>query len=130
MAKTRADLLIELNANLEKKNEELLNEVRKLKSDATMYKGSKGKLDHFNEIQDENTNLKIQVAGLTKQNEIQSKQIDILLKGINETNEAINKYFANLGYTLQLARENYDRTFESIRFELNQLTQQQEKENK
>lgn len=125
--KTKAELLSEINSELEKKNENLLAEIRQLKSNATRFEAMKNKLEKFDEIQIENANLKTEMTALNKQIEIQSKQIDILLNGVNQANTAVNKYFDNLSYMLQLAKENYDKTFGSIQTELNKIFQNEEK---
>lgn len=121
--KTKAELLSEINADLEKKNESLLSEVRGLKSNMTRYEAMKDKLENFSEVQSENANLKAQILNLNKQIEIQSKQIDVLLNGLNQANNAVSRYFDNLSYMMQLAKENYDKTFGSIQAELNKIIQ-------
>lgn len=128
--KTKAELLSELNTELEKKNESLLAEIRQLKSSMTRYEAMKERIDNFDKVQSENVNLKSQITNLNKQIEIQSKQIDVLLNGVNQTNNAVNKYFDNLLYMFQLAKENYDRTFGSIQIELDKIIQNEEENNK
>lgn len=127
--KSRADLLQEVNNELERKNENLLAEIRQAKSAMTRYDGMQERLDSIEKIERENLNLKAQITSLNKQIEIQNKQIDVLLNGLNQANNAVSRYFDNLSYTMQLAKENYDKTFGSIQADLNKIIQDEEENN-
>ena len=48
--KTKADLLAEINSDLEKKNADLLDELRGLKSDKVRLEAAQVRLDKFDEI--------------------------------------------------------------------------------
>ena len=119
--KTKADLLSEINSDLEKRNKELLDELRNLKSNATMLEAAKVKLDKFNELQEENKNFKDLIANLQKQNQIQARQIEVLIQGLNGVNESVSKHFDYLKYSINLARQDYEKAFTIIQSELNRI---------
>lgn len=127
--KTKAELLSELNRELEKKNADLLDELRGLKSDKIRLEAAQVRLDKFDELQNENVNLKAQIKSLSEQNRIQAKQIEVLINGLNRVNESVGKHFEFLNYSIKLSKQDYDKIFESIQIGLNQI-QEENKEAK
>ena len=127
--KTKADLLAKINSDLEKKNADLLDELRVLKSDKIRLEAAQVKLDKFDELQNDNVNLKAQIKSLNEQNQVQARQIEVLINGLNRVNESIGKHFEFLNYSIKLAKQDYDKIFESIQIGLNQI-QEEQKETK
>ena len=121
MAKTKADLLEELNKDLEARNEKLVSEIRQVKSEMAQFESIRKELENVEKIKAENTSLKKEVETLESEKKYQEDQIKVLLNGLNESNMAINKLFDNLGYMLKLAQENYDKIFSNIQYELNNI---------
>ncbi len=121
MAKTKADLLEELNEDLEAKNEKLVGEIRQVKSEMAQFESIRKELENVENIKAENTSLKKEIEVLESEKKYQEEQIKVLLNGLNESNVAINKLFGNLDYTLKLAQENYDKIFGNIQNELNNI---------
>ena len=127
--KTKLQLLEELNGELEKKNADLLDELRGLKSDKVRLEAAQVRLDKFDELQNENVNLKTQIKNLNEQNQVQARQIEVLINGLNRVNESVGKHFEFLNYSIKLAKQDYDKVFESIQIGLNQI-QEENKEAK
>ena len=126
--KTKAELLAELNEELENKikllkeeNAKLTNEIRVAKSNVSRVEANTYKLDTFDKLVEERDELAKQVANQSNQLNIQDKQIEILLNGLNSVNNAIGRFFENTNYVLALAKDNYDNVFGTIQNQLNNL---------
>lgn len=121
MAKTKADLLEELNKDLEARNEKLVSEIRQVKSEMAQFESIRKELENVEKIKLENTTLKKEIETLESEKKYQEEQIKVLLNGLNGSNMAINKLFDNLDYMLKLAQENYDKIFGNIQYELDNI---------
>ena len=132
--KTKVDLLTELNEKLEnenqelqKRNDELVNEIRQAKSENANYKGIEEKIKNLESIEKQNVELQKQVQELNLQRIYQSEQNDALVNGLNNINEAIDKTFANLLFSIKLMQENYDIIFNQIKQDLGMVDKKYEK---
>ena len=124
--KTKAELLQQMNEELQEKNRNLIDEIRQVKTTISSYQIDQKKLEELQKIEGEKEALKTRVDELSKVIKTQEKQIDILVAGLNDLNYATNSYFDNLNYTLKLAKDNYDKTFNNIQTELNKTMPKEE----
>ncbi len=131
--KTKAELLQELNEELENKikllkeeNTKLVDEIRNAKSNVSKVEANLYKVDYYDKLEEEKRNIELSLASANKQLAIQDKQIGILINGLNTLNTDVNRLFDNVNYVLSLAKVNYDNNFSTIQNNLNNLIPKEE----
>ena len=128
--KTKTELLTELNETLEKekkelqkRNEELIDEIRRAKSDNSQLEIYKKEKDRAETLQNELLILKKENFELKQQNSFQEQQIKVLVLGLNDVNSSINGLFSTTKYILGLAEEKYNSIFTNIQNNLNKINE-------